>query len=66
MKVGSSAAQPDDVHETLLYCATEVGRTELATSILTERLIRRESPRERHRLQALAGAAIPSTQPTSD
>jgi tetratricopeptide (TPR) repeat protein len=61
-RVGGSAAQRDILNETLLYCAMQVGRTELATRILTERLSRRESPRERHRLHGLISAATPLRQ----
>jgi hypothetical protein len=59
-RLGGSAAQREIVQETLLHCAVEAGRTELAAGILRGRLERRDSVRDRRRLQALRTADTPS------
>ncbi|HEY6748459.1 MAG TPA: FAD/NAD(P)-binding protein [Mycobacteriales bacterium] len=55
-RLGGSAAQREIVQETLLHCAMQAGRTDLAAGILRERLDRRESVRDRRRLRALRTA----------
>jgi hypothetical protein len=52
-QLGGSAAQREVVQETLLHCAVQAGRTELAADLLRTRLDRRESPRDRRRLREL-------------
>lgn len=52
-RLGGSAAQREVVEDTLLYCAVQAGRDELATELINERLDRRESPRERRALRVL-------------
>jgi uncharacterized NAD(P)/FAD-binding protein YdhS len=51
--LGGSAAQREVVEETLLHCAVEAGRAELAADLLARRLERRESVRDRRRRAAL-------------
>jgi uncharacterized NAD(P)/FAD-binding protein YdhS len=52
-RLGGSAAQREIVEDTLLYCAVEAGRIELAVSLLDRRLDRRGSPRDRRRRDQL-------------
>ncbi|MFJ6742237.1 FAD/NAD(P)-binding protein [Streptomyces sp. NPDC091279] len=49
-RVGGSAAQREVVEETLLYALVRAGRGAAAGRLLTERLDRRPSPLDRHRL----------------
>lgn len=52
-RVGGSAAQREIVAETLLFCAIDSGNHAMADEILAQRLARRDSPRDRRRLQQL-------------
>jgi hypothetical protein len=57
-RLGGSPAQREVVEDTLLHCAVQAGRTGLAHDLLSRRLERRETPRDRMRqarLRALAG-----------
>lgn len=51
--LGGSAAQREVVEDTLLYCAMQAGRVEVASALLTRRIDRRESPRDRCRRDIL-------------
>ncbi|MDQ1751608.1 MAG: hypothetical protein QOE71_2664, partial [Pseudonocardiales bacterium] len=60
-RLGGSAAQREVIEETLLLAAVQAERHELARSLLSERLERRESPRDRRRLaDALNAEATPA------
>ncbi len=60
-RLGGSAAQREVVEDTLLYCATQAGRFELASQVLTARLARRDAPRDRCRQAAISRAgAVPA------
>jgi uncharacterized NAD(P)/FAD-binding protein YdhS len=48
-RLGGSAAQREIVEETLIHAAARAGRTDLARTILHERLDRRHSPRDARR-----------------
>jgi hypothetical protein len=45
-RLGGSAAQREIVEDTLIHCAVEARRFELAASLLDARLDRRSSPRD--------------------
>jgi uncharacterized NAD(P)/FAD-binding protein YdhS len=51
--IGGSAAQREVVEETLLYTLVSAGHCDAARARLQERLDRRSSPHDRHRLTAL-------------
>ena len=51
--VGGSAAQREVVEETIVYCAVEAGRIDVALDLLGRRLDRRESERDRRRRATL-------------
>ncbi|MFE2044017.1 FAD/NAD(P)-binding protein [Streptomyces sp. NPDC059477] len=53
-KVGGSAAQREVIEETLLYALVSAGRCEAAQRLLTARLDRKEAPRDRRMMAALA------------
>lgn len=59
-RLGGSAAQREVVEDTLLFCAVQAGRYELAHGILTERLERRPSPQDRRRRMAVEAQAAVS------
>ena len=48
-RLGGSAAQREIVEETLIYCAVQAGRAEVARAILSRRLDRRDSPSDARR-----------------
>jgi hypothetical protein len=52
-RLGGSAAQREVIEDTLLYCAVGAGSTQLAGEILSARLERRDSPRERRALRVV-------------
>ncbi|MBE7189065.1 FAD/NAD(P)-binding protein [Jatrophihabitans endophyticus] len=52
-RLGGSAAQREIVEDTLIHCAARAGRTDLARSLLHDRLERRHSPRDARRSAAL-------------
>jgi hypothetical protein len=57
-RLGGSAAQREIVEDTLVHCAVEAGRVEIAGSVLDGRLDRRSSPRDARRRTEL-GARLP-------
>jgi hypothetical protein len=56
-RLGGSAAQREVIEDTLVHCAAQAGQTELAADVLSRRLDRRASPRDRTRLGALRAQA---------
>ena len=53
-RLGGSAAQREIVEDTLIHCAVESRRFELAGSLLDARLDRRSSPRDSSRRAEIA------------
>jgi hypothetical protein len=56
-RLGGSAAQREVVEDTLVYCAAQADRADLAAGILAARLDRRHAPREQRQRQQLLSLA---------
>lgn len=64
--LGGSAAQREVVEDTLLFCAVQAGSAQLADEILSGRLERRDSPRERGALRVVHQRRLELDQATAE
>lgn len=62
-RLGGSAAQREIVEDTLIYCALDSGRLELAASLIDTRMDRRHSPRDARRRAAIADQLVRQSGP---
>jgi uncharacterized NAD(P)/FAD-binding protein YdhS len=62
-RLGGSAAQREVVEDTLIFCALDSGRLDLAGTLIDTRMDRRDSPRDARRRAAIADRLVQQSDP---